>query len=190
MVYQGLPGIDTAEIIINNCILTDNTAQFGGAITFNSTYRDPTTLCITNSLFSDNYASNGGGAIYLPPINTSISYQIDNTIFDNNQVNAGSGGAIYDINNLTNWTFNRSAFTNNRIDSGDGGAIALWNQASNRTIRFLDTDFDNNWCSTDGGALGYIHEVEIANLSAIFESCRFQQNTGQFGAGGVFLLPR
>ncbi|MEL7001364.1 MAG: choice-of-anchor Q domain-containing protein [Bacteroidota bacterium] len=188
IIYKGLPSIDTADIIINDCNLLNNSARLGGAITFNNTYSGQTTLYITNTLFNDNFADNGGGAIYLPQLSTSILCHIDSSTFDNNRVSAGSGGAIHDINNLTNWTCNRSAFTNNRIEFGDGGAISLWNENSTRIIQFLATDFSNNFCSTDGGAISYIHDVGTTSLDATFTSCRFQQNTGQTGAGGAISI--
>lgn len=184
LIYSSLSGIDTANIVINNCNFLHNHAKQGGSIAFNSTYNLPTRLCITNSIFSDNRADNGGGAIYIPSLNNKITCRIESSVFQDNEANFGSGGAIYDNNNVTDWWVSRSEFTNNRMNFGDGGAIALWNLSSERKVHFSATDFINNRSSTDGGAISYIHEGGNAGLDAVFESCKFLENTGQTGAGG------
>lgn len=184
LIHSALPGIDTANIVINNCNFLHDHAKQGGSIAFNSTYNLPTRLCITNSIFSDNRADNGGGAIYIPSLNNKITCRIESSVFQDNEANFGSGGAIYDNNNVTDWWVSRSEFTNNRMNFGDGGAIALWNLSSERKVHFSATDFINNRSSTDGGAISYFHQGGNAGLDAVFESCKFLENRGQTGAGG------
>ena len=188
-------GIDSGgALTVNNCVFTDDGADYGGAINNGSG-----TLTVNNSTFTDNGVYDGGGAI----ANWSDTATVTNCIFANNS--AGGGGAIY--NAIGTLTVNDTTFTGNSGSSilnrgsmtvsgstffgntgNDGGGIA--NQG---TATVNGSVFNDNSASNGGGisnlgpdAGGQPTGSNIVTLTVT--SSTFTNNTATSGGsgGGVY----
>jgi CSLREA domain-containing protein len=106
--------------VINNCVITGNTASNGGGLNNSATGTPsvPGDLTINNSIVSNNSATGSGGGMQ----NFSTStVRINNSTFMGNTSNGttgGGGGAFNGRAEITN-----STFANNSAPTGSGGGI-------------------------------------------------------------------
>ena len=173
----------TAEVV--ECILTENSAWFGGAIysedeitvqnceilhnnaNNSGAIHSLGDLTITDSNISYNNATgSSAGGIHANSINAS-------NINFNNNTSSAVGGAIYLIDSTTSSTFNNCYFTEN--SSKRGGAIFA-NNIPLLTIK--DSYILSNTAENNGGAIWSSAELE-------FENCNFLNNTSTTEHGGA-----
>ncbi len=148
--YSG-GAIAASSLIVNNCILRDNSSgYYGGAIYLSS-------LTVKDSTFRNNTSRYSGGAIY-----ASRSLTASNSIFIDNSSNRSSGGAIYsgslnatDILVYENYgssalvigrsessNINRCTIVDNKLqaDSDDGVSDGILVSSSNSDITISDSN--------------------------------------------------
>jgi len=133
-------------LYINDCVLKNNNAKYGGAI-FNGQKEEPGGfMVIGNTVFTGNSSKIGGGAIMIVSGNNLVS--IDGSSFENNS--SHMGGAIYSMSSLP--CISKSSFDGNK--AMDGGAI--YNSNGIVLLEGLSNEkslFKNNQADNCGGAI-------------------------------------
>ena len=128
-IYNAGSSDSTANLTMINCVMKNNSAMVGAAIT-----NDDGSLCnIINCTFENNYGTSSAGAIYN---GYSSNLNVSNSVFKNN--NASDTAAIRNFY-LSNASISNSYFYNNYAKS-NGGAVS--NYQANMTI--TNCTFDNN----------------------------------------------
>lgn len=149
---------DYGSPVIENTIIRNNTACFGGAI-----YTTGANLKIRNVLFKSNSATNGcgfggiGGAIYLGNGGTS---NFENVVFDSNS-SVSNGSVIYS-NYVSNYNLTNSIISNNT------GNYAIYD-ASAGTKDISNNNFWNNNANLFYGCSPYLGVLNTTNSN--LDSC-------------------
>ena len=201
---------DQAVLTLNNCTLTGNAADYGGAI-YNNGFSGRATLEINNSNVHDNTAAHTGGGIYNDGGESgSASLTINNSTISNNSARLGGsiyndgfdyGSAFLTIDNSTcgsnsadfggcifndSSAGNASFALNETISSGNtareaGGAI--YNDMVNGfgTQTIDGSTFDSNSAGTSGGAMYNDEGVYFA-----IHSCTFSRNSAGKDGGAIY----
>ncbi|NIV01659.1 MAG: S8 family serine peptidase [Phycisphaerae bacterium] len=140
---------------IENCLIADNSAPFGGGI-----YNSITSLTLTKCIFRDNTAEDYGGGMY----NYQSGPEMTNCIFSGNSANCGGGIYNYERTKptLINCTFAQNSASNGNAlvcDSNDqqypsylqltncilwDGGDEVWNNDSS-TIIITYSDVQGGW---------------------------------------------
>lgn len=125
----GVIYLDNSDILIDNCIISDNSANGGGGGLFIYNSSSPT---IKRTIIRDNTSNSAGGGIHIRDYCTPY---LENVCIYNNVAESedyGRGGGIYSDNwcfpILTNVTISRN--TANYDSSYPGGALFSWNNSS------------------------------------------------------------
>lgn len=189
LLYAAFEITDTAEIILNNLALLENTARNGAAFAFDDGYCVSTKLMISDSRFFNNKAQRRGGAIAIP---FSSGQQKDMEVYDcsfeRNESFMGGGGAIFDENDRCNWSIIKSSFAFNKTIFGGGGGIEINQQNGTKSLFVSNTNFSDNQCTGDGGAIDIANIEGTTNVDFYLEYCSFNENQsiGNSG-GGIFI---
>ena len=153
--------IDNPTVNINNCLLRDNVAEYGGAI-----YSYGGTVNINNSRFFHNIAENYGGAI---ACENYTQLNVFNTAFEYCYSTNNAGGAIYIRD--SEFKSRNSSFKNN--NASFGGAICDLSSES----EIINCGFTDNNASYSGGAVYKMYgNIKISNSI-------FSKNTAKNGGG-------
>jgi hypothetical protein len=153
-----------AELVLDNCVLEANQAEFGGAVA-------ALQLTATGTVFRDNGASGEqglGGALFIPFGGVG---SVTSSTFEGNQ--ADYGASVFTIGALT---LTSSTFTGNIATVSAGGIYA-----STTALTLVDTDFTSN-SATFGGAL----MLDGSTLTADADSVISGNSASSLG-GGVML---
>ena len=157
-----------ANFILKDCLLTDNTADFGGGM-----YIVTPGGLVDNCRFEANQSAGYGTGIYIASSGTIIQ----NSVFESNVMtgttNAGGAG-IYmsqSTSSLVNLKFIGNTITGT---SGIRGG-ALFVNSCNATIS--DCEFSDNRATNSGGAV----HVNGENVTTKFIGCKFDNNSANFG---------
>jgi hypothetical protein len=134
---------DHANLTLNNCTISGNTADQGsGGGIYNDGFGGNATLTISNCTISGNSAWPGGGIF-----NDSGTVTITNSTLSGNSDNGYNfGGAIVNIGALT---ISNSTLSGNSAASG--GAIYNWSGA---TLTITNNTVSGNFCGTGFNAHG------------------------------------
>lgn len=151
-----------------DCAFNDNSAQYGGAIRFESEEGE---LTLTRTSFSNNTASSDAGALSLAKGTTNIT---DCDFLSNS---ASSLGGAIDCCGSAVVNISGGSFDGNRSDSGDGGAIVV---EENSKMEVLQSVIKNNHAHDRGGAISV-----IGNSSLKVFNSYFKQNEASTG-GAVY----
>jgi len=138
--------IDFSDITVSNCILRNNTADWGGGIFINQDI-NPT---INNCHVYNNIASDGGGGIYLWYDVYSV---IENCIIEKNTCTSSSygGGGLF-VGPVTGTAkIINCIIVNNTAPSGDGSNVFFYGTESLALINTVVWD-DNNSVYFNGAA--------------------------------------
>jgi len=154
--------LNSGKLTIGVCILSDNSADQGGAV-YNSS---SATLSLIGSTVENNKARSGGGFYVAGGVVT-----LDGTLVEGNFAGLRGGG----IANLGKLSLLQSQFDDNSASSSPGGAIA-----NSGRLHAVDCTFSHNTAS-DGGALfnGSNATLSLINSSVV-------HNRG-FSGGGLFV---
>lgn len=114
---SGIVNFDRSNLIVDDCVITGNRSQIGGAI-----YNISATITLLNSTVTNNLATNGGG-IY----NVGTTNIINSTISGNS---SERGGGIYTFAtsstvNVLNSTISSNVVSNNLSLDAAGGGIYI-----------------------------------------------------------------
>jgi predicted outer membrane repeat protein len=176
--YGGAAKITGGDISFNNVIFKNNTAKYGGAISFTSS-----SFVVSNSAFYDNNCTNSGGAVYNSGCNGDFTnvdflenYNSLNSYLANSQIYYGGLTPTVNFINTILW---------NNTTTGRG--YYVWNSNGSHVITFSyslikntsSTDWSTNF-GTDGGNNIEKHPW-IANQT-IFE---VYKNSPAIGAGNA-----
>jgi len=124
-VYSDGSSTQDASLTLNNCTLSENTANFGGAIYSDGFDQGNSTLILNASTLDGNTASSEGGAIYCDGFDGGLSSLSLNSCTLTNNSSASFGGAIYNdgsSNGSSSISITNSTITANSA-SAEGGAI-------------------------------------------------------------------
>ncbi|NOQ27124.1 MAG: T9SS type A sorting domain-containing protein [Bacteroidales bacterium] len=189
--FGGAAKITGGDITFNNVIFKNNTAKYGGAISFTSA-----TFVISNSVFYDNNCTNSGGAIYNSGCNgdfTNVSflenYNSLNSYLANSQVYYG--GASPTVNFINTIMWNNTATSGMYIWDGTQTITFSYSLIKNTSSSSWNTNF-----GIDGGNNIEKHPW-IANQTnfEVFENspvigagnATYGSNIGYFQGAGVAL---
>ena len=150
------------DVILENCIFTNNTATNGGG---GGVYASGT-VTLTNCTFTGNTASGDGGGV-----RAGGSAILADCIFTNNTATNGGGGGVYASGSAT---LTNSNFIGNTASSYGGGV-----RAGGSAI-LADCIFTNNTATNGGG--GGLYAFGTATLS----NCIFTGNLSGLDGGGVY----
>jgi hypothetical protein len=159
---------------INESVLSNNTAGFGGAV-FADNFFGTARVVVTNSVFSGNRAINAagkGGAIALGPgAHLAIT---DGALYSNSAL---QGGALYLFGNtVVTLTGEAGLSLIGNEGTWDGGAI--FNNEG--TLRIENVELSGNTTPTSTLAIGYGGAVYSSGTLFIFDSY-LAHNEGRFG---------
>ncbi len=177
----------SAELIIENSTVTNNTAQRGGGI-----YTDGplSRLTVNRCIFSNNQADYGGG------INLSSNFQdvitdIQASLFSNN-IAMSSGGAIAYTTGSGIFQIDRCLFVGNQTnllipeESVVGGG-AFFTEGTTGTILISYSSFENNTARGNGGAITRFQNNHLSSdNNFIIDQCSITGNSAGFDGGGIF----
>lgn len=185
--------IYNASPTIHDCIITGNTAEFGGG----GIWAQDSQSVITSTIFTNNTVTGetrGGGGLYL----WNSSATVTNCSIRNNQ--SDSGGGLNCKGGDTSTITGCDISMNNTNDSGGGISVtssspvfegctikqnAAMRFGGGATVDFCDTvifrncTFEGNAASFTGGGLR-VHEG-----GTLVEKCHFEINTSEIGGGGI-----
>jgi len=192
----GVSAYESGDLTIENCVVADNTADYGGGIVgpyLSNTYVSSTVVrgnsatqwgggayfsnlapfyetVISDSEFSENTAGKDGGGLYLiPTYDSSGEATLTDTVVDSNTA-TGEGGGIYSLSELTMWGV---TISNNVAGSGAGASTYADVTAYNWTTVSGNTTLDDG----RGGGI---------SISATWRYGTIEGNTASYG-GGVAL---
>ena len=157
--------------LINNSIVSDNAAEYGAGIFFNST----ASFCkVANSTFSENRADKNGGAIEC----NATKMNLTNTIFEHNFAENGSA-LCREANATGGFGFNNTFISNHAYCAG---AALAWMKAEN--ISISNYTFIDNTADVSGGAI-YVGE-DSTNCTVAYSYFRGNNITSSVnGHGGA-----
>jgi hypothetical protein len=178
-----------ARLVLLDCTIVENEADFGGAIYIQvpggATSRE--VLRIEDSVIHDNHASNGfGGAGVViisggPEAPTSDTAVITGTIIsDNKALTSGNGGGLYVELHGATLTISESTLLLNEAINGNGaGIFARLNDGA--TLRVVGSEIDENIASLGAGSY-----VELNDESTLrVETTTFYDNRATGHGGGI-----
>jgi len=188
-VQGGFPGNAGAGIFngnsvltIDDCVMSGNSATYGGAIFSDDNAFMNSTLTISNSALNDNSAAQSGGAIHNrgSVLTVSISTMSGNS--------AGFGGGIF--NNATTTggaqiTISTSTLTGNVASYGgaiydEGGGDSHY-----ASVELIDSTISGNYASGDGGGI-YSDGFNSGNAFLLARNSTFSSNVASGSGGGIY----
>lgn len=168
-----------ASPTIQNCVFSDNTARYGGAIYSNFSGQIQWCANLSNCQFYRNSVTEDGGAIWV-----NAMWHGDNLIFSGNT--ATNGGAIA-ARQSGDGNIQQSLFYGNTSTGGVGGAIyAVFGGLSVNSSTFYGNSTTVNQATPAGGAAIYRAQPGNGNVAAEVKNSIFYNNTvTNSGTGGV-----
>jgi predicted outer membrane repeat protein len=179
--YGGAVVDNVANLTVNNCSFSGNSARSGGAI-----YDFGGNLTVNNCAFSGNTANDPtfafGGAIYVTPANPLPPgvqglypiLSINNSTFSGNT--ATDGGAIFDSAFPTSFKNPQMAISGCSFSGNsatNGGAVYLDPNGGNEYVTISNSSFVNNTATQQGGAIW----VQTGRLPVTVTQDTFSGNT-------------
>ena len=147
---------EDSTLIIDNCTITDNRAEFPGGAIYNRG-----TMKINNSVISGNVAYNEAGAIFNVNANTRATITIANTVISDNEAKK-LGGAISN-EYCRDFVLTNCTFKNNRANTSAG---VMYN-AYTGAMTIDNCSFVSNTAATSGGVI--INQYTLSINNSIFE---------------------
>ncbi|MBE7474464.1 MAG: DUF11 domain-containing protein [Anaerolineales bacterium] len=141
-----------SAVTISASTVISNQADFlGGAI-----YADSSDLTIQNSSLSDNQANFGGAIYNSKDFGFGGTATIVNSALINNTANGGDGGAIRIVDSqftIANSTLSNNQAIGSEGSGGEGGAIGIVPFLSSNSILVTNTTIYSNFASIQGGGI-------------------------------------
>lgn len=170
---------ESAVCTIDNTVITENTAGYGGAmIIYGADVR------LAGGEISGNSGTSGqGGAIYLRQGGNGEQglLDADGTIFGSNVCAGGSGGGAVYVNTNSHFTAENATFDGN--SAVGGGAVFV--NSSTSSFEAVNCIFNENTATGQGGA------VYSNSSNTNFNGCTFTGNSGMgdgsYYAGAVYM---
>lgn len=167
----GVNVLDNSEVIISNCTITGNHANWGGGIYVR--YSEP---LITDCLVSNNWSVNNGGGIYISHASpVIINCVVTENVSDNGGGGSGQGGGGICANHDSHPTINDCIIYNNST-FGKGGGLVI-NDISQAVVQRCQI-YDNYSELTGGG-------VFISFAEPLIKNCTIYGNTSNLLGGGI-----
>ena len=140
---------NSGSLTVSNCILSENSA-FGGAAISNS---DSSRLVVTNSTFLDNSAFNGGaiGNDHWGRLYVANSRFMQNSAFDGGAINCGVSSTLDCIN---------SVFADNSVTNRGGAIFGL----SYATVNVFNTTISGNAAGHGAGGVHIVYDSSTLRL--------------------------
>src|SRR5215475_10435382 len=161
-IYNG-----SATVTLNDCVVTANSAQYGGGV-YNEAVIGDTALTITNSTIEGNSASKEGGGIYEIGVIAPVTVTVNNSTLSGNSAFLGAGIRNVTAGMTATLMISNSSISGNSADNGDGGGIS--NQGGNATVEILNSTFSGNSAGFDGGSIHNTGKATIDLTDTILEA--------------------
>jgi CSLREA domain-containing protein len=154
---------DHGTLTLNACVISSNTADFGGGIYNNGGFSGSASLTVTNTTINGNTANSFGGGIYSDGGGAAATLVIDKSTISANHTN-GSGGGLANIGDST-LTVTNSTFSGNTANTSGGGILKDIGVVSltGVTITGNTADNDNDNSGTGGGLGALTGTVTLQN---------------------------
>ncbi len=196
-IYISVNAVNSNQLIVSNCIISDNRAYAGGGVHQESIDNANNTITSYEYCkFISNISSWGGG-------NSShaksgiLTTNFNSCLFQNNSANHYDGGAIYlwSFSAECNAYITNCTFTNNMVDAAGttnntgGGAIYASASTSGAPLtcelEITSSSFNNNSSTQNGGAIAT--QVSNATLTTSISDCVFNNNSSEESGGGIYI---
>jgi len=157
---------ESANVTLDTCIISANSAQYGGAI-YNEPVFGSAMLTINNSTISGNLASEEGGGIYAIGTIGSVTVTINNSTISDNLAEFLGGG----IRNLAGslgvatLVINNSCLSGNAAEFSNGGGISNEAAFGSATVEISTSTFSDNSAEFGGGSLHNRRSGDLALIS-------------------------
>jgi len=161
-IYNG-----SATVTLNDCVVTANSAQYGGGV-YNEAVDGDTALTISNSTINGNSASKEGGGIYEISVIAPVTITVNNSTLSGNSAFLGAGIRNVTAGMTANLKISNSSISGNSADNGDGGGIS--NQGCDATVEILNSTFSGNSAGFDGGSIHNAGKATIDLADTILEA--------------------
>lgn len=203
ILINGVGSGNKCSPLINNCIITRNSANFGGGMYIAAMSTGSTSPILRNTAFITNRANSNGGGLFNNTQLTGVNVlTIENCKFTSNLATngaglfnqGGSGGNI--SGTVKNTTFESNSgttgggiynagnsaitYTGNTFNSNGGNVGGGAFNSSSATLTYTNNTFTNNTATTSGGAMQ--SSAGTINLSL----CVFSGNTASAGSAGAY----
>ncbi|EIJ41748.1 hypothetical protein BegalDRAFT_0838 [Beggiatoa alba B18LD] len=180
----------SGQLILEDCIISNNTAEYGAGITafYSDNSAPPIALTITRCLLTQNQSMNWGGAIMML-VNASpfdpakiTANIVDSTISENT---SGEGGGIYSQSSTL--TLTNTDVIHNIAKNGGGistnGSIVKIEQSTIDKNQAIATpeQFKTTGQGSGGGISAVASTITLTNSS-------LNGNTASYGGAGAYLL--
>jgi Dockerin type I domain len=157
----GIRNVNAGTVNVTNCVLSGNSADFGGGIDNGGT------LNLTNTTLTSNTAGGSAGGI----LNGGTLNLTNTTLAGNSAGNSGTGGAGGGIDNSGILNVTNSTLTGNsaKTSSGIGGGIS-----NNATANVTNSTLSGNSARLGGG-------INNASGTLTLTNSTLSSNSAQFG---------
>ncbi|MFA6151254.1 MAG: choice-of-anchor Q domain-containing protein [Chitinophagaceae bacterium] len=203
ILINGVGSGNKCSPLINNCIITRNSANFGGGMYIAAMSTGSTSPILRNTSFITNRANNNGGGVFNNTQLTGVNVlTIENCKFTANLAangaglfnQGGSGGNItgtvinttFESNSATNGggIYNAGncaiSYTGNTFNSNNASVGGSVFNNSTATLTYISNIFTSNTATTSGGAIQSTTGTINLNL------CVFAGNSASGGSAGAY----
>eukprot|EP01041_Mallomonas_annulata_P004083 gene4083-8120_t len=166
-------GLSNQQFTLIDCTMTDNNADYGGAMAFAG---DSSDVVMEAVYMTNNQGNVHGGALFIGQYSTG--FILHNVIFQSNSA-VQNGGSLYTDDYSNDIKMTKCTFRSSHSIQSDGGGVYI-NRYSNM-ISVLGCIFDNNIAYSNGGAI-YVYQY---NSHIDISDSIFTSNTAKISRGGA-----
>lgn len=209
--YGGGIRLEGASLVLTNCVISGNSAKYGGGVAVKGQYGDAN-VTLNNTTIINNRASSGAGVFNTayrgpgpepdstPVMRTSKISMDGSQIIGNAADYSGGGIASYGGDGHAEIIINNSLLSGNSAVSTDGendgagGAIANSSTFSGDTgyanLAITNSTISNNSSNNGGGidsraGAGFLDRDDSGNVQVVIVSSTINGNSAQLGSGGA-----
>ncbi len=180
----GIEVIFSKNVLISNCISTDNSGTYGVGI-----YGELSTINLLNTVVSDNVASDAGSGIYLVKSNMTMiggSISENNVVYSTGSSAIGQGGGLYASGSspLTHSLTLRGVRVENNITFAQGAGLYaefVNLELDNDTFTGNQVDVQNSGSTRGDGAGMYLKSLKCAITDTVIT-----ENVSEKSGGGIY----
>jgi len=180
-----------SSLRVSGCRFEDNAAGSimagtGGAIWIRNSNDDAMTVEIVDCTFIGNNAFHSAGAVEVKGSETDdpVYLSIDGCTFDGNDGGNGDGGALL-VDGWASVDITDTVFSTNRSGNYGGGAYLYDVATGHANLTIVDTTFDGNSTTINGGALSFHGSEATDEIEVCLDGVSFSGNEALNRGGAI-----